>query len=264
MLHLRKEVPHRPGVNASSTTTRMPGRLLGRGQRGLGHNPADVARSLVPQRRRQGPHSCVGGGDTHGVVLEELGDIGRDPGERRLHAVVRRRSPVPEPQHPLAGMVTVVVDLLDRFGRHTGDRLVARGDQRGIQLALVGGEPQHPRHLETEVAAFLLDQVNVVKVPLVSQVGQLVLGAAGPVELTGSGQQHPRLAEQVETDVTERHILFDLRSTADPLTQSLCVDERVVPELQAVCRRDGGRAGGSRGDVGHVAAHRYSTSSGTS
>ena len=44
------------------------------------------------------------------------------------------------------------------LGGHAGDGLVARGDQGGIELALICREPEHPGHLKTEVATFLLGQ----------------------------------------------------------------------------------------------------------
>jgi len=123
----------------------------------------------------------------------------------------------------------------------------------------IGGEPQHPGHLETEVSPLLLDQVNVVELALVPKVGQLVLGPAGAIELAGPGQQHSGLAEQVETDVAQRHVLLDLWRAGNPLAKPLRVDESVITELQTVCRRNRGPGG-----VNRILAQRYSTSSGTS
>ena len=106
------------------------------------------------------------------------------------------------------------------------------GEFRNVHLV------ERPRGDFGVAMARLLDEVDVAELALVAQVGQLVLGAAGAVQLTGPGEQDARLTEQVEAHVAEGHVLLDLRGTADPLAQPLGVDERVVAELERVGRDD--------------------------
>ncbi len=60
------------------------------------------------------------------VVAEQLVDVRPDVGERDDHAAARLVGAAGEPQHPLGGVVAVVVDLLDRLGGDRGERGVGR------------------------------------------------------------------------------------------------------------------------------------------
>ena len=85
------------------------------------------------------------------------------------------------------------------------------------------------------------------------------------------------LAEEVEGDIGQRHVLLDLGRVRHPLPQPLGVGQRVVRELGQVAggQRVAGRLIGRDGPTDRLlsagrrlvdfgVAHRYSTSSGTS
>ena len=110
-----------------------------------------------------------------------------------------------------------------------------------------------------EVAVRPLDELQVAEVALVAQVGEVVLGAAGALDLAGVGQQGARLAEQVERDVGQRDVLLELRRAGDPLAEPLGEDERVVAEPEGVRRE---RRRGACVPTG--LAHRCCTSAGMS
>ena len=167
-----------------------------------------------------------------------------------LHAGVGLLGAVAEAQHPLARVVVVVGHLLGGLGRDRGEHEVAAALERGVQLGLPGREHEQPRHGDPEVLLRALDQLDVAEVALVAPVGQVVLVAALPLQLTGVRQQRPRLAEQVETDVGQREVLLELGRPADPPAHPLGGDQGVVGEAQDV--------------VGVGGRHRCSTPSGTS
>src|SRR6478736_7198989 len=112
VLHLRQEVAHRTGVDAVTTATGAPARLLGQLERGPRDHAADVGRSIVPQRLWAHTHAGIGRGDAHRVVVEQLGDVGRDTGQCVLHPLVRLGRAVAQAKDPLGRVVAVVVDLL--------------------------------------------------------------------------------------------------------------------------------------------------------
>ena len=72
--------------------------------------------------------------------------------------------------------------------------------------------------------------------PVVAQVGQRVLVAAGALQLARVGQQQPGRAELVERDVGQRDVLLHLGRARRPLAEPLGGDQRVVAEPQHVRR----------------------------
>ena len=72
----------------------------------------------------------------------------------------------------------------------------------------------------------------------VAEERELVLGLAD--DAAGPGQQHARLAEQVERDVGDRGLLFELGQAGHPLLQPVAVDQRVVAEGEAVADQRAG------------------------
>ena len=120
-----------------------------------------------------------------------------------------------------------------------GQGRVGRGQQRRVELVLVGGEDQLTGHGDGEVAVLDLHQVHVAELPLVPQEGQVVLVAAGSLHLAGVAEQRAGLAEQVEGDVGQRDVLLDLRCAGDPLPQPLRQDQRVVTEPEHVVGQSG-------------------------
>ena len=66
--------------------------------------------------------------------------------------------------------------------------------------------------VERSLAPGPLDELHVAERPLVTQVGELVLGAGRVHQRAGVGQQRARLAEQVEADVAEGDVLKALEN----------------------------------------------------
>ena len=85
-----------------------------------------------------------------------------------------------------------------------------------------------------KVAVRLLDEQRVAELGRVSPVGEVVLIVALALELTGIAVEMPSLAEQVEADVGERHVLFELGGVGEPLGQPVTQDQRAVTLLQNV------------------------------
>jgi len=107
----------------------------------------------------------------------------------------------------------------------------------------------------TAKSPFGISEVNVAEVPVVAQVGQIVLVESGALGLTGVGEQGAGLAEQVQRDVADGHVLLDLRGAGNPFGEALAEDKRVVAEAERVRRQR------RRGGCG---AHRWDTPSGRS
>lgn len=74
-----------------------------------------------------------------------------------------------------------------------------------------------------EVAVGPFDQLDVAEGALLAPVRQRVLVA-------DHRQQHPGLAQQVERDVGQRHLLLQHRGVAGPFGEPVGEDERVVAE----------------------------------
>ena len=71
---------------------------------------------------------------------------------------------------------------------------------------------------------------------LFAQEGQRILIAALALDLTGVGQEQPRLAHQVERGVREAEVLLERRRMADPLAQPLGEDQARIREPQHVAQ----------------------------
>jgi hypothetical protein len=70
-------------------------------------------------------------------------------------------------------------------------------------------------------------------------VGEAVLVTPGPFDMAGAGEEHPGLAEEVEGQVGQGHILLQLRGVGNPFGQAVAVDEGVIAEHQTI----GGQVG---------------------
>lgn len=81
-----------------------------------------------------------------------------------------------------------------------------------------------------EVAVLLLDELEVAEGALLAEIRQLVL-------VPHQGEQHPRLPQQVESDVGEGHLLFQYRRVTRPLAQPVGEDQCVVAEGEGRCHR---------------------------
>ena len=146
-----------------------------------------------------------------------------------------------------------------RFAGGPSDALAALSRSTHFDWRLapydIAGSRAHTRVLH---AAGLLDELDVAEGALVPEHRQRVLVPPLTLDLAGAGEQGPGLAEQVEADVAQGHVLLDLRGVGEPLSQPLGVDQGVVTEAEEVVDVVQPGALDARG------AHRYSTSSGTS
>jgi hypothetical protein len=70
-----------------------------------------------------------------------------------------------------------------------------------------------------------LDQQAVHVVALTAQEGEVVLAAALALEFAGMGIERAGLAEQVETHIGKRQILFEDRRVAAPFRQAVAEDK---------------------------------------
>ena len=75
---------------------------------------------------------------------------------------------------------------------------------------------------------------QVAVLPDVAEIGELVLVVALAFDLGGVSVELARLAEQVERDVGERHVLFHHRRMAAPFREPMAEDQRVVGTAQRV------------------------------
>ena len=159
------------------------------GQRRLLDHRRDTRHDRVVERRRQHADARLGRGHRHGVVVEQLCEIRQYGLEGCLHPFVRLIGPVAQPHHPLVCVVVVVGHLFGRLLGHRPKGLVGRVGGRRIELDLVRREPEQPGHLEPEVLALLLDEMDVAPLPLVAEHREVVLGPARPVQLTDVGSR---------------------------------------------------------------------------
>ena len=99
-----------------------------------------------------------------------------------------------------------------------------------------------------EVAVGLLEDPGVAPLGLIAPVGEVVFAATG----RGAGvvQQRSGMPEEVEGDVAERDVLFELGGPGDPHAELLREHEGVVAEAHGVLRDirrcDGTLAGRAR------------------
>ena len=74
-----------------------------------------------------------------------------------------------------------------------------------------------PHHCLPEVAVRLLGQQQVAVLRRVPEIREPVLVVARGLRLGRVCIERPRLPDQVEADVAERHLLLKDRAVADPL-----------------------------------------------
>ena len=157
--------------------------------------------------------AITGQGLSHRICAEDFVDVRPDPGQARLASGVGFLGAVAEPQHPLGGVVAVVVDLLDRLGRQRGQRRVgarsaaagtARTGRPRRSAAGPWSSPKSPFSISTSCR--LRNSRSSRKKARSSSV------AAAALHLAGVAQQRAGLPQQVERDVAQRDVLLDLRA----------------------------------------------------
>ncbi len=195
----------------------------------------------LPQRRwgaRRSPSSR----SISGLVVEQLAEVRPQVGEGDLgDARQRFVGAEREPPHPLLGVVDVVRDLFDRLRGDRGERRVGRVAQAQVERLEVERGEQLAHDRVGEVAVRLLEQPRAAELGLVAPVGQVVFAASG----CGAGvvQQRACVPQQVEPDVAERDVFFELGGARDPPAELLRQDQRVVAEPERVLGDVGARDG---------------------
>ncbi len=129
---------------------------------------------------------------------------------------------VAQAQRPGHGVVAVVTGLGCGVGGDGGERTATGGELR-VQQLLPGGVEQLPDDGVREVPVRLLDELEVAEVALVAAERQLVLVAR-------EGEQRAGLAEQVEREVGEGHLLLQDGRVPGPFGEPVGEDQRVVAE----------------------------------
>ena len=173
----------------------------------------------------------VDGREGVGVGAEQLADQGPQGVEGGLGLGVRHGGAVAEADHPAGGVVAVVGELVDALGGDRREHRVGGGGQLLEQGQPPGGEDQQADDELGEVTVVVLGQADAPELLLLAEEGELVLGLAG--DPARPGQQQARLAEEVEGDVGDRGLLFELGEAGHPLLEAVAVDQRVVAEGEA-------------------------------
>ena len=98
------------------------------------------------------------------------------------------------------------------------------------------------RHRIGVAAVGLLDQQKVAEATAIAEEGERVFAASSCFEtrldFAGIGKPQPRLAEQIQSNVGERDILFEHRPVADPLAEPLREHQIAVGKAQQVVEED--------------------------
>src|SRR5512132_2508564 len=257
VLHLGEEIAEWFGVQATPTAAGRGPRTLGRGEGRFVEHAYHPLVPLVAKTARVDAYPLRDHSLLKLVGTEKLVDTGPEAIHARLHTTMTLLGTVTQAPGPAGGMVLVVVDLLDRFARDSGDGRVDRVGQPRVEQTLVCGEEELPGDGLREVAVGLFDELNVNEVALIPEKSEVVLGPARGLDLPRVRQQDAGLTEQVESDVGERDVFLELRGIRRPLAESLGEDERVVAQPQCILR--------DRWQLrGRCAAHRCSTPSGRS
>ncbi len=168
---VRPAVAERRQVAARAPPCRAP-RRLGHLERRVGERRGHGRLPLRTQQVRVGGDPPPHERGHQLVALEQLGGVGPHLVEPGLHPAVRLLGAVPQPDHPVAGMVEVVRRLLDRLA---GEHLVGRRGHRLPQRDLVGRDEQLAGHRPPEVAVVGLEQQRAGELGLVPQEREGIL-----------------------------------------------------------------------------------------
>lgn len=230
----------------AATPARRRRHDVGNRQLRLGEDGRDHAVEPGTQARRG--HGRIAESLDQLIVAEQLVDVRPDITDRPDDAGAGLLGATREAQHPLHGVIAVVVDLLERFLGDRGEGLVAAAAQRRVELEHVGRHDELSGDRLGEVAVGLLHDPRATELGLVAEEGEVVFAAA--VVRPRVVQERARVAEQVERDVAQGHVLLQLRGPRDPGAQLLGEDEGVISEAQCVLGDVGGR--GHRAGAGEL------------
>lgn len=162
------------------------------------------------------------------VGVEQLGGEAPQVIQRLLDLAVADVVAVAQADHPAVAEAQVIIGLLQRLGGDGGDLRIAAAAQRLVQLYVVGIEQELTHQRVVETAVRLLRQQQVMKLAFVAAEGQAVFAAGRAGQFGGITQKVARLAEQIEPDVGQRQIDFQLGRVAAPGAQALGEDQRRV------------------------------------
>src|SRR5690606_41698194 len=96
-----------------------------------------------------------------------------------------------------------------------GQPLVSRAGQALVQQHVESLEQELARDDVPEMAVGLLDQQQVLELVAVPQEGEIVLAAAGAIELGGVAVEQACLPDVVEREVRVRELFLELRCAGD-------------------------------------------------
>ena len=188
----------------------------GKGQGGLGDGRSD---RRMPRLIEACPDETLGA--KWGLIIgpEEFDPIRPHRVKPGLGSAMALLRPVTEADQPPGRMTQVETGLVDGASGEGGERGVRTCNHR----LPVEERSVVVQHLTGDgcgkVAVRLLDEQRGAELGRVSPVGEVVLIVALALELTGIAVEMPSLAEQVEADVGERHVLFELGGVGEPLGQ---------------------------------------------
>ena len=169
-----------------------------------------------------------------GVSSEHFAGKSPEMIDRGLRAGVAFFGAVAEPDDPFRRMPQMIGAFLFGFRRDRGQRRVSGFHHRAPIEIGEGRVKELPHHGMGEIAVRLLQQQQIAILPDVAQVRELVLVVALAFDLRGVRVQFARLAEQVEADIGERHVLFHHGRVAAPFRQPVPQNQRVVGAAQRV------------------------------
>ena len=127
----------------------------------------------------------------------------------------------------------MVARLFNRFGGDGGKLAVAAPGQAFVQRHVPGIHQVLAGNGVGEAAVWLLHQQDIAELAFVAAKRQRVFIALA-FPFRGIGQEIARLAQQVETDIGEREVNFQLRRVAAPGAEALGEHQTVVAQTQGI------------------------------
>ena len=95
-------------------------------------------------------------------------------------------------------------------------------------------EEKLPHDGERVVPIGKFDQMSVAIVDRLTEIREIILASSLSFDLPSELEKERRLADQVESDVRERDVLFENRSVPTPLRKSMAEYKAVVTEAEEI------------------------------
>ena len=115
---------------------------------------------------------------------------------------------VAETYDPAATVTQVVADFLGHLGCDPGDLRVAPGGQAVQKQQVISIKEKLPNHSSGKVTIRQFYQVQIAPIPGVAQVGEIIFSPPAAFRLAGGGQPQPSMTDQIQRNISQRHILF--------------------------------------------------------